>query len=73
MTAHPELSELRHKDALLRRRIKFVVEKGSMARLFRKGTSKPLKQCLFKHLQPHMFASFTTREEYDAWLARIVN
>jgi len=39
-----------HKKALIRRRIKFVVEKGAMARLFKKDTNFLLKKELFHRL-----------------------
>jgi hypothetical protein len=62
----------KHKDALLRRRIKFVVEKGAMARLFREGTHEQLQKRLFKLLNPKTLASFSTRKAYNDWLNGIV-
>lgn len=61
-----------HRDALVRRRIKFVVEKGAMARLFRGGTSAELQEELFRRLKPSELARVLTLEEYDRWLTRIV-
>jgi len=65
-------SDENHYDALVRRRIKFVVEKGAMARLFRKGTSSALQEELFRHLRPSKLAQIQTRMEYDDWLIRTV-
>lgn len=61
-----------HRDALIRRRIKFVAEKGAMARLFLGGTSSALKEELFRRLKPSELACIKTREEYDGWLTRTV-
>lgn len=61
-----------HRDALIRRRIKFVVEKGAMARLFRSGTNSVLQQELFRCVKPSELSQIQTRDEYDAWLGRIV-
>ncbi|MCK4428237.1 MAG: hypothetical protein KAW16_07135 [candidate division Zixibacteria bacterium] len=57
-----------HREALLRRRIKFVVEKGAMARLFPAGTHKALQNKLFQHIQPDAIAKHQTLGEYDSWL-----
>jgi len=56
-----------HYNALVRRRIKFVVEKGAMARLFRKGTNAELQEALFQHLKPSEIAKIKTQNEYDNW------
>ena len=40
-----------HRNALIRRRIKFVVEKGAMARLFKSGTNSELQEELFRNLK----------------------
>jgi hypothetical protein len=61
-----------HRDALIRRRIKFVVEKGAMARLFRAGTHSELQEELFRCLRPSDLAKIGTRPEYDEWLTRTV-
>jgi hypothetical protein len=61
-----------HRDALIRRRIKFVVEKGAMARLFRGGTNAMLQDELFRRIQPSDLAKIQTRNEYDDWLIRTV-
>ena len=58
----------RHFEALIRRRIKFVVEKGAMARLFKAGTHTALQQELFRRVTPLGLSAVQTREEYDAWL-----
>ena len=61
-------TEEEHRDALIRRRIKFVVEKGAMARLFRAGTHGALQEELFCHIVPEELARIQTRDEYDKWL-----
>ena len=61
-------TEKRHSEALLRRRIKFVVEKGAMARLFTKGTHKSLKNKLFQHIVPNAIAKCQTLDKFDSWL-----
>lgn len=61
-----------HRQALVRRRIKFVVEKGAMARLFRGGTHGALQEQLFRCILPEELAQIRTRGEYDAWLIRTV-
>lgn len=65
-------SPTQRREALLRRRIKFVVEKGAMARLFRKGGHAALKKKLGDHLKPRRLACIRTRREYDGWLNRVV-
>ncbi len=45
-------SPAQRRKALLRRRIKFVVETGAMARLFGKGSHAALKEKLGDHLKP---------------------
>lgn len=57
-----------HRDALIRRRIKFVVEKGAMARLFKGGTHGALQDEVFRSIVPAELARIQTRAEYDAWL-----
>lgn len=61
-----------HRDLLIRRRIKFVVEKGAMARLFKAGSSFGLQEELFILLQPLEIAKIKTRDEYDKWLIKLV-
>ena len=64
-----EIFEIKgHREALIRRRIKFVVEKGAMARLFKAGTHKGLQEELFRWVAPARLSAVQTREEYDAWL-----
>lgn len=60
------------RDALIRRRIKFVVEKGAMARLFQAGTHAALQEELFRRIVPAELARIQTREEYDKWLCGTV-
>jgi hypothetical protein len=62
----------RHREALVRRRIKFVVEKGAMARLFKGGTHTALRDELFRHVAPASLSALRTRDEYDAWLVETV-
>jgi len=57
-----------HRDSLIRRRIKFVVEKGAMARLFRAGSSLGLQEELFSRLRPTEIAKVQSQDEYDNWL-----
>lgn len=57
-----------HREALIRRRIKFVVEKGAMARLFRGGTNSALQQELFKTIKLEEFSKIQNKEQYDKWL-----
>jgi hypothetical protein len=65
-------SPQQHRDSLIRRRIKFVVEKGAMARLFKAGSSSELQKELFACLQPFEMAKMKTRDEYDGWLIQVV-
>lgn len=65
-------SRTEHRNALLRRRIKFVVEKGAMARLFRAGRHADLQDTLFRRLKPSRLARLRTQQQYDGWLNRIV-
>ncbi len=71
MTKKP-LTKKQHTDAMLRRRIKFVAEKGAMARLFRAGTSQELQKQVFRTLKPRKLASLATRDAYDRWLIRTI-
>lgn len=57
-----------HRDSLIRRRIKFVVEKGAMARLFKAGSSLGLQEELFTRLKPEEIAKIQSQDEYDNWL-----
>ncbi len=57
-----------HREALIRRRIKFVVEKGAMARLFKGGTHAALQEELARRIRPEEISRIQTREEYDSWL-----
>lgn len=62
-----------HQAALLRRRIKFVVEKGAMARLFKAGTTHHLQRELFQVLKPSAIVSHSSRKEYDNWITGRIN
>jgi len=57
-----------HREALIRRRIKFVAEKGAMARLFKAGTNAALQEELARRLRPEDLSRLQTRDEYDSWL-----
>jgi len=65
-------SKKQHLDALLKRRIKFVVEKGAMARLFRCGTHSSFQRSLFTQLKPARIVRIRSQRQYDAWLSRTV-
>ncbi len=58
-----------HQDALIRRRIKFVVEKGAMARLFRRGTSPALQNELFRRIRTSELAESVN--DFETPLVRI--
>ena len=66
------LSVEQHREALIRRRLKFVVEKGAMARLFKQGTNSELQQELYHRLDISLISKISTREEYDAWLIKTI-
>jgi len=61
-----------HRQALIRRRIKFVVEKGAMARLFKGGTHGDLQNELFHRIKLQDLSLIRTREEYDEWLFKTI-
>jgi hypothetical protein len=65
-------SEQEHREALIRRRIKFVVEKGAMARLFKKATHKQLQKELASRVRPEELLRIRTRDEFDNWLVSTV-
>lgn len=62
------LTDKQHRDALMRRRIKFVVEKGAMARLFRARTHRDLQDELVRSVDVSELAVIQTLAEYDSWL-----
>jgi hypothetical protein len=70
MTAGKILTPQQHRDALLSRRIKFVVEKGAVARLFRAGTNAALQKEVSRVLDPSIITKFRDRRSYDDWLIR---
>ena len=61
-----------HREALIRRRIKFVVEKGAIARLFKRGTHAALQEELARRIRPEELSRIQTRDEYDFWLLSTV-
>jgi hypothetical protein len=65
-------SEDEHQNALLRRRIKFVAEKGAMARHFCKGTNKELQKELFRRCNPSQLARLNTVSKFDDWLCSVI-
>ncbi len=65
-------TENEHQAALLRRRVKFVVEKGSMARLFKTGRHSHLQNQICKRVRPSTVAAQTSRDEYDRWLLDLI-
>jgi hypothetical protein len=66
------LSKTQHLEAARRRRIKFVAEKGAMARLFKKGGTEGLQQELFERIVPNGLAVLSTRVAYDKWLIKTI-
>lgn len=58
-----------HLNAVLRRRIKYVVEKGAMAGTFK---HEGLQNELFSRLVPAKIASLSTRDEYDNWVIGLI-
>jgi len=67
-----KFTEKAHRDALLRRRIKFVVEKGAMARLFKGSTSHELQKEVFRQVRPEKIALIRSCEEYNSWLISLI-
>src|SRR6266704_1407095 len=61
-----------HQDALLRRRIRFVVLFPRISAQFKKGTHDELREELFNRLQPLAIRSIKSREEYDTWLLSLI-
>ncbi len=61
-----------HQNALSRRRIKFVVEKGAMARLFKKDRTQHLQGDLFRVLNPLAIVAHKWQDEYDSWLQGLI-
>ena len=59
------LEQDKHREALIRQRTKFVVEKGATARLFRRETHPALQHELLRWGAARVYAR-RTREEYDA-------
>ena len=57
-----------HREALIRRRVKFVVEKGAMARLFKGGTHSALQEELLRTVKLEELLEIQTKEEYDKYL-----
>lgn len=69
---HYDFTIQKHLDALIRRRVKFVVEKASMARLFKHGISDQLKRTLFETLKPESITKHDSQLDYDHWLQTII-
>jgi len=71
-TASISKNNREHQNALVKRRIKFVVEKGAMARLFKKGMTKKLQQELFLRLKLNQLSSINDQERFDKYIKNIV-
>jgi hypothetical protein len=62
------LTPEQHREALIQRRIKAVVDHGSMARLFKAGTHGALRQEVAQRVRPECLSRIETCSQYDAWL-----
>lgn len=71
-TTNIEFGEAEHLEAVVKRRIKFVVEKGAMARLFKKGLNPELQQVLRSKIDVAALKAFALQEDFDAWHREIV-
>ena len=65
-------SEAKHLEAVIKRRIKFVVEKGAMARLFKKGVNPELQQVLRSKIDVPALKALAIQKDFDAWHREIV-
>jgi hypothetical protein len=65
-------SSRKHQNELLRRRVKFVVEKGAMARLFVAGKNQSLQRELCRQLRPEKLSRILSQQDYDAWLVCLI-
>ncbi len=61
-----------HRDALIRRRLKFVVEKGAVARLFKGGTHSALPEELCNRISLAELARSQFQDQDNEWLMRTV-
>lgn len=68
----PPLTRDEYLKSLKRRRIKFVVEKGSMAKLFKAGTGSDLQIEIYKKIALKELFSIRSIEEYDQWLINVI-
>jgi hypothetical protein len=66
------LSKREHLIAASQRRIKFVAEKGAMARLFKRRTNKALQADLLRTILPPRLAKIKNCSDYDRWLVRTI-
>jgi hypothetical protein len=57
-----------HRHLLVRRRIKFVVEKGSMARLFKAGCHGNLQAELARRISLRRISHIMNQKQYDEWM-----
>jgi len=67
-----QFSQERHIEAVIRRRIKFVVEKGAMARLFKKNSHRQLQGVLRQEMDVDALKARQSADDFDAWHRRIV-
>lgn len=65
-------SEDGHIEAVIKRRVKFVVEKGAMARLFKQGTHGDLQEAVRQRIDLNELKSLYTQPGFDAWHRHIV-
>jgi hypothetical protein len=66
------LSKQEHRDALVRRRIRFILKYPAIARLFKKGSQDELETRLLEKLNPARLAKLRSRTDYERWLERTV-
>jgi len=68
----PTLTEKEHREALIRRRIRTVVEYPAIGRLFRKHMNVRVERELFRLVQPSLLAGFLMQADYENWLKQTV-
>lgn len=61
-----------HLEAVVKRRIKFVVEKGAMARLFKKHSHQALKRAVRQRIDLQHLKSMKLAKDFDQWHRGIV-
>lgn len=68
----PRFGQQHHIDALIKRRIKGVVEKGAMARLFKKGQNQNLQAALKRRIDIRALKRISSCRAFDRWHREIV-